>query len=531
MMTKKLLIFGILAVLTFTAAQAQYYTSTNKKAIRQYEQGLSLIQAAQPSEAVKCMEQALKADPKFAEVYLTLGDLYMEQDDMDKARLNFEAFLDLGTKFKSWNQEARHALDCIRFRQYAVEHPVPFHPENMGPNINSPYDEYLPALTADGKTLIITRRMPRNENTTANTEEEEDFYVSLLEEDGWSRAVRMEEPVNSTDNEGAQCISQDGRIMIFTGCGRPDGVGRCDLYICVRHGDEWSVPRNLGPDINSRSWEAQPSLSPDGRTLYYVSDRKGGYGGKDIWYSTRTEEGWSAPKNMGPDINTDGDESCPFLHFDGNTLYFASNGHVGMGGSDLFVSRRVDDTTWSRPENLGFPINTRYDESNLIVSADGKTAYFSSDKMDGYGRQDLYTFELPVALRPAPVEYHEAIAEATELEVGESITLENILFATGRFDLDDNAKVELDKVVELLEKHPTMKIELGGHTDNVGSSQANLSLSEERAMACYNYMIGRGIEADRVTYKGYGESQPIADNDTDEGRARNRRTVFTVTAK
>lgn len=531
-MKRRLIILCLGLLLALPGARAQFYSSTNKKAIRQYELGLQQLQSANIQEAEKCLRQTIALDRKFEEAYLTLGEMLLDQRRETEAREIFEQFLSLGSRYKAWNQEARFAIDCIDFRREALAHPVPFQPINMGPEVNSPYDEYLPALTADGKTLIITRRMPKNEYSTAETEEEEDFYVSQLQEDGtWSPAQRMEEPVNSTDNEGAQCISQDGRIMIFTACNRKDGYGRCDLYLCVRHGEEWSRPRNIGIEINSRSWDSQPCLSLDGRTLYFVSDRKGGYGGKDIWVSRLTENGWGAPQNMGPEINTEGDESSPFIHFDDKTFYFTSNGHVGMGGFDLFVSRRNEDGTWGKAQNMGYPINTEHDESNLIVSADGSRAYFSSDILEGYGRQDLYYFDLPVELRPEPVEYRDELAQEETPEVGESITLKNVLFATGQYTLNETAQVELDKVVEMLNRNATMKIELEGHTDNTGDAAANQQLSEHRAKACYDYIVSRGIAEERLSFRGYGESRPIADNTTEDGRAQNRRTVFTVKAR
>ena len=262
----------------------------------------------------------------------------------------------------------------------------------------------------------------------------------------------------------------------------------------------------------------------------------------DIWRSTLVEGHWSKPVNMGPAINTKGDEKSPFISFDNQTLYFASNGHVGMGGLDLFVCRRTGDTTWSEPQNLGYPINTKGDESSLIVSPDGRTAFFSSDKpgvqdnktteQQNYGGLDLYTFALPEPVRSDAVVYKEEITEvAPELKVGESITLKNVFFQTGKYTLLDISIVELDKVVEMMQSHPTLHIELGGHTDNVGSEASNQKLSEQRAKAVYDYLVSHGVSADRLSYKGYGQSQPVADNSTPEGRRQNRRTVFTIIEK
>lgn len=285
--------------------------------------------------------------------------------------------------------------------------------------------------------------------------------------------------------------------------------------------------------VNSSGWESQPCLSIDGQTLYFISDRKdGGFGGMDIWCSHLVEGRWTKPQNMGPGINTEGDEKSPFVSFDDQTLYFSSNGRLGMGGMDLYFCRRTSDSTWGEPQNLGYPINTGGDESSLIVSPDGRTAIFSSDKFGGQGGLDLYTFALPEQASAEPVEYHEEITEvAPTLEVGESITLRNVFFQTGKYALLDISIVELDKVVEMMRQHPTMKIELGGHTDNVGSEVANQKLSEQRAKAVYDYLVNHGVDKGRLTYKGYGQSQPVADNNTEEGRRENRRTVFTIIEK
>lgn len=562
------ILLALLLALTIgqTTLQAQRYTTTNNKAIKAFEKGQEALYQSHPNDAIRSFQQALQYDPNFIEAniilaewyldanqpqlakqhyyaavqtnptyftlaWLQLGQLELADNNYTKAQEAYTQFLNHDKKNPDRHPTAQLGLLNAQFRPQAIANPVPFQPQNLGPNINTPHDEYLPALTADGKTLIFTRRMPRKPTSTCSTPEEEDFYQSTLIDGTWSKATRMAEPVNSNDNEGAQCISQDGRIMIFTACERRDGAGRCDLYQCLWHGNQWSKPRNMGPAINTPSWESQPSLSLDGHTLYFVSDRKGGYGGTDIWKSTLRDGQWTTPVNLGPTINTPGNESCPFIHYDNLTLYFTSDGHVGMGGTDIYLTRLQDDNTWSTPQNLGYPINTQADESNLIVAPDGQTAIFSSDKINGYGRQDLFTFQLPEPTRPQPIEYHEEIAEANQLQVGESITLDNVFFQTGRYTLLESSLVELDKVVELLQSHPTMKIQLGGHTDNTGNPIDNQRLSEQRAKACHDYLIQRGINPTRLSYKGYGETNPIATNDTEQGRAQNRRTVFTITEK
>ena len=515
-------VYIILLMLALVPVAKAQYTVDNKKAVSEFEKGQQLL-SSNPAKAFDHFEKALKAEPSFAEVRLTMAAWYMDHDSLGLAEEQLRAFLryDKG-KHKKWGASAQYDLECIAFRRQAMANPVPFTPENMGANINSPDDEYLPTLTADGKMLIFARY-----NRPAMTE---DFYASRLKDGKWTKAVRMAEPLNSDENEGAGCISQDGRILYFTACGRKDGAGRCDLYVSYRKAGGWSRPQNLGPAINTSGWESQPCLSIDGQTLYFVSDRSGGYGGMDIWRSTLVEGRWSKPVNMGATINTSGDEKSPFVSFDDQRLYFSSNGRVGMGGLDLFVSRRTGDTTWSEPENLGYPINTRGDESSLIVSPDGSTAIYASD--GGQGGLDLYTFALPEAARPEPIEYKEEITEvAPELKVGESITLKNVFFQTGKYILLDISIVELDKVVEMMQSHPSLRIELGGHTDNVGNEASNQKLSEQRAKAVYDYLVAHGVASDRLSYKGYGQTQPVADNSTPEGRRQNRRTVFTILEK
>lgn len=522
----------LLCIAATTAVGAQQYSSSNRKAVRHFEKAQTCMQQGDPASAEKALATALEADHDFAEAHLSMGDLLFDLHRYAEAVDHYDRFLRLDQRHKRWRDEAQRNKSVALFRLESMAHPVNFRPENLGAAVNSVDDDYLPAITADGTTLIFTRRSPRTAATTAHTPEEEDFFLSRRDSSGvWSMAERMPSPVNTTDNEGAQCISYDGRIMLFTACGRRDGTGRCDLYQSVWHNDHWGKPRNMGPAVNTGHWESQPSLSVDGKELYFVSDRPGGYGGTDIWVCRRHDGGWRTPENLGPTVNTAGNEAGPFIHYDNQTLYFSSTGHIGMGGSDLFVCRRQVDGSWGEPQNLGYPVNTESDESRLVVSADGRTAYFASDQLGGMGKNDIYRFDLPESMRAQEVVCAEAVAEADTLSVGQSIRLDNIFFQTGSARLYEESQVELDKVVELLRGAPTLRIELSGHTDNVGSRQANQTLSEQRAKAVYDYLVTSGIDAGRLSYRGYGEEQPVASNDTEEGRRQNRRTVFTVKEK
>ena len=654
---KKFSLYLLLLCSLAVGTQAQDYSTQNKKAIKLYERALETLYQGKRDAAMNSLEQALREDDGFLEAHLVLADLMQDLDKeagsveraqsgsywqqakrhyravverqrdfyaaawlnlgrmeladahYDEAIACYGTHLELEKRDAEAIDESRRGVAAARFRKEAVAHPVPFNPTNMGAAINSRNDEYLPALTADGETLVFTRRQPRRATTTARTPEEEDFYVSHLSEGRWTTAQRMPEPVNTTDNEGAQCISQDGRIMFFTACDRQGGAGRCDLYMCIRRGDQWGKPRNLGPQVNSGAWESQPSFSIDGKTLYFVSDRKGGLGGMDIWKTMFENGQWSTPENLGPEVNTSGNEMTPFVGYDDRTLYFSSDGHPGMGGMDLFVARRQADGSWGQVRNLGYPINDSGDESGLIVSADGRTAIYASSRTGGMGRQDLWQFELPAAVQPTvafclkghvsnaksgqPVAadirivdlangsvvantssdkqqgdyiislpagcnyalhvsadgylFHSQNVERDErdmadkawrptvvdialspIESGERIALRNVFFETAKYELLPSSQYELTKVVELLQKNPTLRIELGGHTDNVGRPEANQRLSEQRARAVYDYLVGHGINAARLSYRGYGETQPISSNETEEGRAANRRTEMKV---
>jgi outer membrane protein OmpA-like peptidoglycan-associated protein len=406
-------------------------------------------------------------------------------------------------------------------------------------------------------------------------------------------------------NEGAQNISQDGQWLIFTGCNFPEGMGSCDLYISYLTSEGWSTPENLGPSINTEFWEAAPSLSPDKRDLYFASRRPGGYGGNDIYVSHRLQNGrWSPAENLGPVVNTIGDESTPFIHADNQSLYFTSNGHSGYGGDDLFVSRKTPDGKWTIPENLGYPINTIENEGSLIIAADGKTAYYASDRADSKGGLDIYTFELRNDIRPArtlwvrgkvfdkktgkglpssveltdlstknllskvqtdetgnylitlPVgkdyafnvnrkgylmfsenyslsqktpdsTYHVDIP-LQPLETNAAVVLKNIFYDLNKYDLKPESQVELDKLVQLMKDNPTLAIQINGHTDNIGKPADNLVLSQNRAKAVVSYLTVKGIDPKRLSFKGWGDTQPIADNKSEAGRAQNRRTELKV---
>ena len=419
---------------SYSLANAQWYDpeKVNSKAAELYTHGINSIQESDYPKAIKYINSAIGIDPKLVDGYLSLGGIFAQQKnyaesvnqyhkayELDSAYAKnyllpysislagigqFVTALEIINRFLAIPTLNERSIQAGQFRkkcyEFAVEydkkHPIKnyvFAPKNMGDSINSANLEYFPSLTIDGKKLIFTRRIKGNE----------DFYESNLVNGVWSKAGRLEGNINSTAyNEGAQNVSQDGKILFFTGCNFPNGLGSCDLYMSYLTKQGWSEPENLGPNVNSEFWESSPSLSPDKRDLYFSSNVPGTRGGMDIWVCHKNEKGkWNEPKNLGNVINTAGDESCPFIHADNQTLYFNSTGHPGYSEKpDLYVTRKQPDGTWSVPENLGYPINTIDDEGSLIVSADGKTAYYASDRSDTKGGLDIYTFDLREDLRP-----------------------------------------------------------------------------------------------------------------------------------
>jgi outer membrane protein OmpA-like peptidoglycan-associated protein len=611
-------------------AQDRQYTTSNKDAIRNYNKARQSLDFQLYDQAIGQLTYAIGLDPNFLEaqnqladllrlskkpkasvahylkiievnpdfnrgVYLNLGEAEVNTADYANAQIHLHKYIKYPNISPNNKRYAELLLSDCEFSLDALLHPVPFKPVNLGPEINTANDEYMPVLTADEGVLIFTRKINNNE----------DFYKSNKVNSKWSIASYLSKQINTAEyNEGAQSVTQDGQYLFFTGCDRPQGLGKCDIYVSRKVGNDWDIPYNLNAPVNTGNWESQPSISSDGKTLYFVSNRKGGFGGYDIWKSTLTDKGWAEPENLGPNVNTPFDEQSPFIHPDDNTLYFSSNGWPGMGNMDVFISRRGGDGQWQKPKNLGYPINTNADDSGLTLNANGDLAYFSSNILKGYGGFDIYSFEMPVALRPQIVTYVKGIVtdakkkipldanvEIVDLEnnktvyqsiseqdgsflstltygkdyglniskkgylfysenfslhgidnkkqykidvplqgidAGNKVVLKNIFFDTNKYDIKKESKTELEKLISFLNENAKVKVELSGHTDDIGDDALNRTLSQNRAKAVYTYLIAQHIDARRLVYKGYGKSQPIATNTTDDGRQLNRRTEFKI---
>ncbi len=625
----------------------------SKKAFELYKSAENAYARDEIEMSLDYLDQAIAKDDCFIEAYLLKADIYFRLQNPEYEIVNIQKALDVDSmcfvsayfnmgvamfntsqydEVEGWMQrykdkvkgtpsinKADKLIEKAEFAAQAVKHPVAINPQKLGSEVNSIYDEYWPSISADEEDLVFTVLVPRDpvayENKTLVKNAlnfKEDFFISEKRQGEWNERQPIIS-INTDGNEGAQSISADGKWMFITACGRADGKGSCDLYFSQRTQKGWTTPVNLGSPINTPYWESQPSFSSDGKTLYFVSNRAGGVGQKDIWKATIfgiNKDGtpyFGDVQNLGESINTTGDENSPFIHQDNETLYFSSEGWPGMGQMDLFFSKLNDAGQWQEPVNLGYPINTSNDEIGLVLNASGDRAYYSSEGMiDNYESKDLFTFVMPQSIRPIPSAYIKgrvfdketkkqlsALLEINDLEKGQivvtaqstdysgeylfclpvgkdyglNVEKAGYLFYSGYFDVKDNSTVdepqvldvylsrikkgermilrnvffqtdsyelkpesysELNKVADLLVNNKDVRVEIGGHTDNVGTSTYNKNLAEKRAKAVYDYIVDKGIEATRLVYKGYGYEQPMDTNETETGRANNRRTEVKV---
>lgn len=628
------LLIWLLIVSCSTSKNVNGQQSVSKKAQSLFNEGLKFQSYGEYEQAINLFKQSIKKAPKFLNAYdalantyqknnqlinskntylkllslksdhffglYELGNIYFDLGNIDSSEFYYRRFLRMNSSNDKYAQNAQLNLRNINFSRDAFKNPVNVNPVNMGSSINSKDQEYSPAFAIDEKTIYITKRMGNLSDNRPN----EDLYFAELNDESWDKVKDIGPPINTIENEGAFSISSDGNYIFFTSCSRNGGKGQCDIWLTSKKNNRWDEPKNLQSPINTKYWESQPSISSDGRMLYFSSDRPGGYGGTDIWVSEFSNSGWSAPKNLGPTVNTSKDEQFPFIHSDNRTLYFSSNGHPGLGKSDLYLTRKDVKLNWEIPINMGFPINSRGQDWNLVVARDGKTAYFSSNQLKGFGGLDIYTFQLPEKLQAEKVSYLrgyvrdaitkqplsanvelspingepttltyakpgtgmflvplkinmkyaltidkdgylfytefynmpaiqrdqpiELFIDLEKIELGNSVVLKNIFFDTDKSDIKDESKQELEKLIDFLSKNNSIRIEISGHTDNVGDFKHNMVLSENRAKSVCDFLTNNGIEKSRLTYKGFGDTQPIKQNNTDENRAKNRRTEFKI---
>ncbi len=605
---------------------------------------LSYLKSPDPSRALNPLLKVQRLAPDYDPLLdFYLGEALKYNNEMEEAIRYYEkikrAYLNQTKKVKIVNDEisAKDFIglidQLIREAKYGIRYladPTKARVENIGSDVNSEYSDYAPVITGDESVLIFTSRRKGSTGKARDLEDNmfyEDIYITEKKRGAWESPKNLGKNINTRYHEASIALSPDGsQLFIY----KDENLG--DIYYAVKTGkgrNDWSSPRRIGGDVNSRYREPSVSITDDGKTLYFSSDRPGGYGGLDIYRSEMNDKGqWGEPENLGPQINTAEDEDSPFIHFDRKTLYFSSRGHQSMGGFDIFYSEFLNDQ-WTSPRNLGYPINTTGDDVHFVLSANYKTGYYASVKEDTYGEKDIYVVNMPdyedvevidfslslkavsvnfnplatndprraiVILRgivkdeltdqlvsarmslidveqnevledfnsvsPKGVYYTQMITgrryllsvqkegymfhnEYFEIPVGvvnqekvlniylKRIRLSNsvdfqALFDYNSAELTSLSLPVLQELLSFLENNPRIKGVLEGHTDNIGTEARNLQLSEERAQSVYNFLIERGIDKDRLYFRGYGESEPIADNGTAFGRSLNRRTVFTI---
>lgn len=576
-----------------------------------YHLGLSFNYSKKWEEAVYSFGKLKSINPDYnAQLYYEACRALIQLDNLNDAanaaRMYLQKLEETPTNMSDrhrgyYRQIYAEESPEIRQQEPTMRNPV------LVSSINSPYGDYTPQVSPTGNRLYFTsvRKGGFDNASDQATADDygEDLYFSKLENNMWSPPELLPEPLNSIGDDFGSAFTGDGQTMVYVRCGSEESIGNCDLYITQLIGTEWIEPVNMGNVVNSTNWDSQPTISTDGNRIIFTSARDGGYGGSDIYMVEKNHLGkWGIPQNLGGTVNTPFNENSPYLAPDGKTLYYASNGHPGFGGMDIFYTI-FENGKWSKPINLGAPLNSGGDDTNFSISATGM-GYFSSSRKDGKD-YEIYEIELPDYLKPKPTVVVQGIVsnsktqdplgavvliedinsgelisvnksnsssgeylvvlpagrdyslsvsskgfffysesfelpadtsyqeismniELEPIEKGTKVVLNNIFFESGRAELKPISYVELNKAVDLLEDNESMVIEIGGHTDNVGSDQLNLKLSQQRAEAVRNYMILAGIDESRVRARGYGETQPIADNSTEEGRAKNRRTEFEI---
>jgi len=568
-----------------------------------------------------------------SEVYYYLGAMSYADREYDKALVYFEKFLRFPdsdpSKFDKDYQkkygEVEEALTNVKAYAEIYKDQVDFQPVKVN-GVSSPTDDYLPLISPDGEIMFFTR--------TVSKQAKGDVAPRTYELFSWCKRPDINTPFDGGNalpepfNQGANCggatITVDNRELIVAmknpNPKNPDNIDLFSTRYNLITNDvgqkiyQWGPLESLGEKVNTPDgFEGQPTLSGDGKTLYFVGvrpecvkDASGNFS-HDIFYSKRGKDGvWGSAHAIGGGINTPGQEKGPFMHSDSKTLYFASDGHIGVGKMDLFFCKVNDDGTIKEIKNIGYPINSEADELGIVVTSDGELAYFGAKNFQNNKGWDVFEFKMPEKARPEKVmvvkgqvktksgeppvqakveiqytesKFKEEVAvneddgsyaavvqvgrnenvtlsvegediafnsrviakkddpapvvtklnmETRETKANEAFVINDIYYTTNSADIEERSKIILDAFAEYLIKHPSMVIEISGHTDSRGDDNANKALSAERAFEVMKYLVDHGVESKRLTYQGYGESKPVGDNNTDEGRAMNRRTEFVI---
>ena len=602
------------------AEALQHYLKANEfnpqNGYLNYKIGECYLNSPDKAKSIPYLEKAKLLDPAaHPDMQYSLGSAYHLNAEWDKAVIEYTRFQrSLPPQATAMMAQVKNRIKQCKTGKELEQNPLNVKIENLGSVINSEYTDYVSSISADESILMFTSRRKGStgeEYDDYAQEYLEDIYISLNENGEWSKPKNLGKPVNTPRNDAIAGLSFDGqRLFVY----RDDEDGNGDIYESKLKGEKWSEVTKFSEPINSEHHESTACLAYDGKTLYFVSNRPetGAFGGRDIYMSKwdKRRKIWKKPKNLGRNINTKYNEESVFIHPDGKTLYFSSQGHNSMGGYDIFKST-AKGRSWSRPKNLGYPINSPDDDVFFVVSASGRHAYYSSVQKEGFGKRDLYmiTFidpptepiepqltllkgiitdavtgakigarmelidnELNVVVAdfesnsttgkylvslpsgknygivvnaegylfhsenvniPASYGYQEVEKNIAlnKLAAGSKIVLNNIFFDFDMATLRPESTAELNRLLKLINDNTSMIIEISGHTDNKGSDTYNQKLSENRAKAVVVYLTEKGINKERLQFKGYGEIEPMASNETEEGQQLNRRIEFKILSK
>ncbi len=625
-----------LGTITVKAQGTNLCPAGSKKAVKLFEEAKSAKKSKEDYKIIwELLEESAEEDTGYAEPVLMMGDLAYAKKDFVNMKKSYKrlieicpdasanayfrlgaylfetknypeavgylkSYIDFGTEDETKNKQARTYM----FRADMIAHPVPFNPVLLK-GISTPDPEYLAVFSPDNEFCFFTRRFDETSRGSLIPRNVEKFMVAKKESNGeFNKGEPMYPPFNqnNNNNEGGATISKDNRTIYFT---RNDN-GNFDIYYSEFYKEKWSEIKNIGNTVNDpKQWDSQPTLSSDGKTLYFASYRDSVFGTCDILKTVKNNGTFTVPERLS--FNTNGNEKSPFIHPDNKTLYFSSDSLPGMGGLDIYMVKKDEKNNWGKPVNLGYPINTEADEVGFFVSTDGKKGYFASNQLSGAGGYDIYSFDLPVEKRPDKVLFvkgqvrgdNDEIPLAAKIElrnlntsevfdvdydtltgnyasvvlfdadyimtvkkeghaynsqyfseedstikgvvtsdldvrkmaVGTAYKLNNILFETNSSELNKASQNIIADFAEFLKSNPKVEVSIHGHTDSEGGAESNMKLSDDRAHAVYDWLIRSGINAKRISYKGFGQTKPLVPNDTEEGKAQNRRTEFVIINK
>ena len=540
----------------------------------------------------------------FPKAYYFLGSIAFNRKDYINADIYLKMALNLQIK-DPYYSDAMMLYENAKILANIINNPVIFDPKIVK-YVSTDDDEYLPVISPDQELMFFTRRLEKESLQSITTNTIEEFVFSKKLNGFFEIGKPLNYPFNIESNEGGASITIDNNVLYFTKCiKQKNGYNNCDIFYTYNHDGTWSEVKAFSEDISKiDSWESQPTVSSDGKTIIFSSDRSGGYGKMDLYEINQINGQWSKPKNLGPTINSSEYEKSPYLHTDGRTLFFASTNFPSIGGFDIFYSKKDSSGNWQNPVNIGYPINTIANEISLFVSTDGNKAYFASNNLEGVGGWDIYSFDLHDGAKPERVLFlkgnvldeNQNEIDNIELEIknintqevktikvksgtyfssltldesddliitvkkegfafnsfyissedssfnspssldfkmqlleeGRSFNIQNINFKNNSYEIQYTTKQILIEFSKYLELNKALVIEINGFTDNIGDKLDNIVLSENRAKAVRSILLSQGISEERISYNGFGDAFPIANNNTQKGRAQNRRTEFKI---